>query len=136
MLLRCCLIHITISILRHFIFGSVQSYFEAGIPKIPNSEPQTLKCADFWCNLSSQLVVADSRERCFQLFKMQNSQKFPGLRPWTPCRIYVFYFFFFNLICIVNSHITSLKLTHVFFCTLFLEYHLLFLDGNVDEESE
>ena len=104
MLLRCCLIHITISIMRHFVFSSVQSYFEAGIPEIPNSEPQTPKCADPLCNPSSQPVVADSRERCLQLFKMQNSQKFSGLRPWTPCRIYVFYFFFFNLIFIVNSH--------------------------------
>ena len=23
-------------------------------------------------------------ERCFELFRMQNSQNFPGLRPWTP----------------------------------------------------
>ena len=50
---------------------------------IPNSDPQTLKSVDFWCKLSSPYVVAEPRERCFQLFRMQNSQNFPGLRPWT-----------------------------------------------------
>ena len=27
---------------------------------------------------------AEPRERCFEVFRMQNSQNFPGLRPWTP----------------------------------------------------
>ena len=51
---------------------------------IPNSNPQTLRSVDFWCKLSSTFLVAEPRERCFELFRMQNSQKFPGFRPWTP----------------------------------------------------
>ena len=50
--------------------------------RIPN--PQTLKSVDFWCKLSSTFLVAEPRERCFELFRTQNSQKFPGFRPWTP----------------------------------------------------
>ena len=42
-------------------------------------------------------------------------------------------FFIFSLIFIVINHITSFKQTYFF--VHFLE-HLLFLDGNVDEESE
>ena len=41
---------------------------------IPNSDPQTLKSVDFWHKLLSPFVVAEP-------FKMQNSQKFPGLSP-------------------------------------------------------
>ena len=51
---------------------------------IPNSNTQTLKSVDFWCKLSSTLLVAEPRERCFELFRTQNSQKFPGFRHWTP----------------------------------------------------
>ena len=51
---------------------------------IPNSTPQTLKSVDFWCKLSSTFFLAEPRERCFELFRTQNSQKFPGFRPWTP----------------------------------------------------
>ena len=28
-------------------------------------------------------LVTEPRERCFELFKTQNSQKFPGFCPWT-----------------------------------------------------
>ena len=51
---------------------------------IPNSNPQMLESVDFWCKLSSTFLVAEPRERCFELFRMQNSQKFPGFCPWTP----------------------------------------------------
>ena len=51
---------------------------------IPNSNPQMLKSVDFWCKLLSTFHVAESREQCFELFRMQNSQKFPGFCPWTP----------------------------------------------------
>ena len=44
-------------------------------------------------------------------------------------------FFIFILGFIVINHITSLKQTKLFFVH-FLEYLLLFLDDNVDEESE
>ena len=65
----------------------IQSHFEAGIPVwIPISNPQMLKTVDFWCKLWSTFLVAEPRERCFELFRMQNSQKFPGFRPWTPLR--------------------------------------------------
>ena len=43
-------------------------------------------------------------------------------------------FFIFSLIFIVINHITSFKQTYFF--VHFLEHLLLFLDGNVDEESE
>ena len=43
-------------------------------------------------------------------------------------------FFIFNLIFITINHIT-LKQTRLFFVH-FLEYLLIFLDDNVDEESE
>ena len=39
---------------------------------IPNSQPQTLKNVDLWCKLSSTFVVAEPRERCLELFIMQN----------------------------------------------------------------
>ena len=51
---------------------------------IPNSDPQTLKSFDFWCKVSSSFVVAEPREQCLDLFRMQNSQNFLGLCPWTP----------------------------------------------------
>ena len=51
---------------------------------IPNSNPQTLKSVNFWCKLSSTFLVADLREQCFELFRMQNSKKFPRFHPWTP----------------------------------------------------
>ena len=51
---------------------------------IPNSNPQMLKSVDFWCKLSSTFLVAEPREWCFELFRMQNSQTFPGFCPWTP----------------------------------------------------
>ena len=44
-------------------------------------------------------------------------------------------FFIFSLIFIVIYHITSFKQTYLFFVH-FSEYHLLFLDENVDEENE
>ena len=44
-------------------------------------------------------------------------------------------FFMFSLIFIVFNHITSLKQTHLFL-ERFLEYLVLFLDDNVDEESK
>ena len=44
-------------------------------------------------------------------------------------------FFIFSLIFIVINHITSLKQAKLFF-VIFLEYLLLPLDDNVDEESE
>ena len=44
-------------------------------------------------------------------------------------------FFIFSLIFILINHITSLKETHLFFVH-FLEYLLLFLNDNVDEESD
>ena len=51
---------------------------------IPNSNPQTLKSVDFCCKLSSTFFVAEPREQCFELFRIQNSQKFPEFRPCTP----------------------------------------------------
>ena len=51
---------------------------------IPNSNPQTLKSVNFWCKLLSTFLVAKPREPCFELFRMQNSQKFPGFHTWTP----------------------------------------------------
>ena len=51
---------------------------------IPNSNPQMLKRVDLWCKLSSTFLVAEPRERCFELFRMQNSHKFPWFHPWTP----------------------------------------------------
>ena len=44
-------------------------------------------------------------------------------------------FFIFSLRFIVINHITSFKQTYLFF-VYFLEYFLLLLDDNVDEESE
>ena len=51
---------------------------------IPSSNPQMLKSVDFWCKLSSTFLVAEPRQQCFELFRMQNSQLFPGFHPWTP----------------------------------------------------
>ena len=51
---------------------------------IPNSNPQMLKSVDFWCKLLSTFLVAEPRQQCFELFKTQNSQTFPGFHPWTP----------------------------------------------------
>ena len=44
-------------------------------------------------------------------------------------------FFIFNLIFIVINHKTSFKQMYLFFVHV-LEYLLLFLDDNVDEESK
>ena len=64
----------------------LKSVYQIGIP---NSNPQTLKSVNFWCKLSSTFFIAEPRQRCFELFRMQNSQKFPGLCPWTPLgRVY------------------------------------------------
>ena len=79
MLLRFCLIHMTIIILRHILY----------------------------------LVYLAP---CLGL----------GLFMWCLCDL----FFIFSLIFIAINLITSLKQMH------FLEYILLFLDDNVDEESE
>ena len=43
--------------------------------------------------------------------------------------------FIFSPVFIVINHIITLKQTHLFFVH-FLEYLLLFLDNNVDEESK
>ena len=43
--------------------------------------------------------------------------------------------FIFSLIFTVINHITSLRQTHLFFVR-FLEYQQLFLDDNMDAESE
>ena len=53
------------------------------------------------------------------------------LGPYLLCDL----FFIFSLIFISVDHITSLKQTHLFFA-YFLEYLVLFLDDNVDEENE
>ena len=44
-------------------------------------------------------------------------------------------FFIFIFIFIITNHIISLKQTHLFFAH-FLEFVLLILDNNIDEESE
>ena len=51
---------------------------------IPNSNPQMLKSVDFWWKLWSMYLVTEPREWCFELFRTQNSQKFPRFCPWTP----------------------------------------------------
>ena len=84
MLLRCCLIHITIIILRHILY------------------------LFYLCP-------------CLGL----------GLLISYLCDL----FFIFNLIFITIHHINSLKQKHVAFVQ-FLKYLLLFLNDNVDEESE
>ena len=84
MLLRCCLIHITIIILRHILY------------------------LVYFC-------------LCLGL----------GLFMSYLCDL----LFIFSLIFIVINHLTSLKQTHLLF-VYFSEYLLLFLDDNVDEESE
>ena len=48
---------------------------------IPSSDPRTLR---LWCKLSSPIIVAEPRQKFFELFRMQNNQRFPGLCPWTP----------------------------------------------------
>ena len=53
---------------------------------IPNSDPQTLKRVDFCCKLLSLFIVTEPREQYFELFRMQNSQNFTWLHPWTPLR--------------------------------------------------
>ena len=52
-----------------------------------------------------------------------------------PCLGLCYLFFIVSLIFIAINHITSLKQTQLCFVHS-LEYHLLFLDDNVDEESE
>ena len=44
--------------------------------------------------------------------------------------------FIFSLIFIAINYITSLKQMHLLFAYYFLKYLLLFLDDNVDEETE
>ena len=51
---------------------------------IPNSNPQTLKSVDLWCKLSSTFFVAKPRERCFELFRTENRQKFSRFSPLDP----------------------------------------------------
>ena len=84
MLLRCCLIHIAIIILRHILY------------------------LVYWCP-------------CLGLAK------------------FILYlrdlFFIFNFIFIVINRVTSLKQMYLFFVH-FLECLILFLDDNVNEESE
>ena len=48
---------------------------------IPNSNLQMLISVDFWCKLLSIFLVAELREWCFELFRMQNSQNFQGFAP-------------------------------------------------------
>ena len=84
MLLRCCLIHITIIILRHILYLVYLS-----------------PCVGLDLRMS---YLCDQ-------------------------------FFIFSLIFIVINHATSLKQMHLLFVH-FLEYPLLFLDDNMDEESE
>ena len=50
---------------------------------IPSSDPQTPNNVDFWCKLSSLFVFAEPQERCFELFRIPNSQIFRGLCSWT-----------------------------------------------------
>lgn len=50
---------------------------------VPNSDPQLPKSVDFWCKLLSPFVVAESQGKCFEIFSMQNSQKFSGVYLWT-----------------------------------------------------
>ena len=61
------------------------------------------------------------------------------LRPCLDLGIFISYlcdhFFFFIFIFIMINRIISKIQTHLFFC-LFLEYVLLFLDGNMNEECE
>ena len=52
-----------------------------------------------------------------------------------PCLGLCYLFFIVSLIFIAINHIKSLKQTQLCFVHS-LEYHLLFLDDNVDEESE
>ena len=47
-------------------------------------DPETLKSVDFWFKLSSPFVVAEPQERCFELFRVQNSHNFLELCPWNP----------------------------------------------------
>ena len=84
MLLKCCLIHLTIIIRRHILYS------------------------EYLC-------------RCLGLDLFMS---------------YLYYLFFiFGLIFIVINHITSFKQTYLLFVH-YLEYLLLFLDDNEDEESE
>ena len=46
---------------------------------MPNTDP---KLPGFWCKLSSLFVVTEPQEQCFELFRMENSQKiFQGFVP-------------------------------------------------------
>ena len=56
-------------------------------------------------------------------------------RPTSVYVVSIWSFFIFIFIFITINCIISLIQTHLFFC-LFLEYVLLFLDDNVDEEYE
>ena len=51
---------------------------------VQNSDPQSFKSVNFWCKLLSPFVVAEPWGQCFELFRMQNSQTFLRLHPWTP----------------------------------------------------
>ena len=61
------------------------------------------------------------------------------LRPCLGLGVFMSYlcilFLFFSLIFIVINHITSLNQMYLIFCT-FLEYLLLFLNDNVDEDGK
>ena len=48
---------------------------------IPNSDPQTLKSVNFWCNLSSPFIVAEPREQCFELIQNAKYPTFSGVSP-------------------------------------------------------
>ena len=62
----------------------IQSYFEAGI-LVWNPKLRPLNCQKcFWCKFLSPFLVPEPQEQCFEIFRMQNSQKFPGLCTWTP----------------------------------------------------
>ena len=45
---------------------------------MPNTDP---KLPGFWCKLSSLFVVTEPQEQCFELFRMENSQKFSRALP-------------------------------------------------------
>ena len=57
----------------------IQSYFEAGIPVWDTK----LKGVKINSSKNRQVIVVEPRQRCFKLFRMQNSENFLELRPWT-----------------------------------------------------
>ena len=58
----------------------IQSYFEAGIPVWHTK----LKGVKINSSKNRQVIVVEPRQRCFKLFRIQNSDNFLELRPWTP----------------------------------------------------